>query len=131
MAFLAAAGRIATTVAAMAATRLELAAVEVREGVRRLLGHLVLTVIAACLAGGAILLTVLFVILLFWDTYRLQAVAGMAALLGLASVLLIARVRAGLKSGPTLLSATLAELRADVESARHAARHPHEKDLHG
>jgi hypothetical protein len=82
MGLLAAAGRIGATVAAMAATRLELAAVEIQEEARRLFGYLALTMVAAILVAGAFLLTAVFVILVFWESYRLQAVAAMIALLG-------------------------------------------------
>ena len=123
MAVLAAAGRIATTVAAMAATRLELAAVEVQEAARRLLGWLAWTLLAVCLVAGAIMLAALFVILLFWDTHRLAAVAAMATVLALAGGFLFARVRAGLDAAPALLSATMAELRNDVAFIKHAAAH--------
>ena len=121
MTILAAAGRIATTVAAMAATRLELAAVEVQEEARRLLGYLAWTLLAVCLAAGAIMLAALFVILLFWDTHRLQAVAAMAIVLGVAGAILFAKVRAGLDAKPALLSATMTELRNDLAFIRHAA----------
>jgi uncharacterized membrane protein YqjE len=124
MTFLAAAGRIATTLVAMVGTRLELAAVEFQEDARRLLGYLAWSLLAVFLAAGAILLAVLFVILLFWDTYRLQAVAGMAAVLAIGAGLIVMSVRAKLNSQTSLFAATLAELRSDVDYLRHAA-HPH------
>ena len=77
--------------------------------------------LAASLAGGAILLATLFIILLFWDTYRLQAVAGMAVLLGLAAAVLLRKVRAALDARPPLLSTTMAELRSDLDLVRAAA----------
>jgi uncharacterized membrane protein YqjE len=76
MAILAAAGRVASTLVAMVGTRLELAAVEFQEDARRLLGYLAWALLAVFLAAGAAMLVALFVILLFWDSYRLQAVAG-------------------------------------------------------
>jgi uncharacterized membrane protein YqjE len=108
----------------MAGTRLELAAVEFQEDARRLLGYLAWSLLAVFLAAGAILLAALFVILLFWDSYRLQAVAGMAALLGLGGALIVVKVRSGLNAQAPLFAATLAELRADIEYVRHAA-HAH------
>jgi uncharacterized membrane protein YqjE len=120
MTIFAAAGRIATTLAAMAATRLELAAVEVQEEARRLLGYLAWTLLAACLTAGAVMLAALFVILLFWDTHRLSAVAAMAVVLGSLGALLFLKVRAGLDARPALLAATLAELRNDVDLIRTA-----------
>jgi uncharacterized membrane protein YqjE len=121
MAFLAKAGRIAATLVAMVGTRLELAAVEFQEDARRLLGYLAWALLAVFLAAGAAMLVALFVILLFWDTYRLQAVAGMAAVLGIAALLIVSSVRSKLNAQTPLFADTLAELRKDVEYVRHAA----------
>jgi uncharacterized membrane protein YqjE len=125
MSFFAAAGRIASTVAAMVGTRLELAAVEFQEDARRLLGYLAWSLLAVFLAAGAILLAALFVILLFWDSYRLQAVAGMAILLAAGAGLIAMSVRSRLNSQTPLFAATLAELRDDIEYVRHAAAGTH------
>ena len=124
MAILAAAGRIVSTLVEMVGTRLELAAVEFQEDARRLLGYLAWSLLAVFLAAGAAMLVALFVIVLFWDSYRLQAVAGMAAVLGMAALLIVGRVRSGLKAQATPLAATLAELRKDVDYLRHAAHSP-------
>jgi uncharacterized membrane protein YqjE len=78
MAIFAAAGRAASTMVAMVGTRLELAAVEFQEDARRLVGHLALVLLAVFLVAAAFMLGALFVILLFWDSYPLQATAGMA-----------------------------------------------------
>jgi uncharacterized membrane protein YqjE len=118
MSILAAAGRIAATLVAMVGTRLELAAVEFQEDARRLLGYLAWSLLAVFLAAGAVMLLALFVILLFWDSYRLQAVAGMAVLFGLAGAVILMKVRAGLNAQAPLFSATLAELRNDIAYLR-------------
>jgi uncharacterized membrane protein YqjE len=118
MGMLAAAGRIAATLVAMAGTRLELAAVEFQEDARRLLGYLAWTMLAVFLAAGACMLAALFVIVLFWDSYRLQAVAGMAVLFGLAAAFIVMKVRSGLNAQAPLFSSTLAELRNDVAYLR-------------
>jgi uncharacterized membrane protein YqjE len=114
MAITAAVGRIAATLVAMVHTRLELAAVEVQEEARRLLGYLAWTLLAVLLVGAALLLVALFVILLFWDSYRLHAVAAMAALFALAGTVIAMKARSRFAARPALLSATLAELRNDV-----------------
>jgi uncharacterized membrane protein YqjE len=77
------------------------------------------------LAAGALLLAALFVIALFWDTYRLQAVGGMAVLFGAVAGIILMKVRAGMNAEAPLLSATLAELRNDIDYLRHAAAHSH------
>ncbi len=119
MSILAAGGRIITTIVAMAGTRLELAAVEFQEDARRLLGHLAWTLLAVFLAAGALLLAALFVIAIFWDSYRLQAVGGMAVLFGALAGIILMKVRASMNAQAPLLSATLAELRNDMDYLRH------------
>lgn len=122
MGILAAAGRITATVVAMIGTRLELAAVEFQEDARRLLGYLAWTLLAVFLAGGAFMLVALFVIVLFWEDYRLQAIGGMAILFAAVAGLIVMKVKSGLNNQATLLSTTLAELRNDVAYIRgHAA----------
>jgi uncharacterized membrane protein YqjE len=124
MAILAAAGRVASTLMAMVGTRLELAAVEFQEDARRLLGYLAWALLAVFLAAGAAMLVALFVILLFWDSYRLQAVAGMAFVLAAGAGLIVMSVRSKLNAQTPLFADTLAELRKDVEYVRHAAASP-------
>jgi uncharacterized membrane protein YqjE len=121
MALFSTVGRLASTLVAMVGTRLELAAVEFQEDARRLLGYLAWSLLAVFLAAGAVMLAALFVILLFWESYRLQAVAGMAVLLGLGAFLIVASVRSKLNAQTPLFADTLAELRKDVEYVRHAA----------
>jgi uncharacterized membrane protein YqjE len=118
MTILAAAGRIAATVVAMIGTRLELAAVEFQEDARRLFGYLAWTLLAVFLAAGACLLVALFVIVLFWDDYRLQAIGGMVVLFAAGAGMIVLKVRSGLNNQAALFSATLAELRNDVSYLR-------------
>jgi uncharacterized membrane protein YqjE len=122
MAILSTVSRIAATLVAMVGTRLELAAVEFQEDARRLLGYLAWTLLAVFLAAGACMLAALFVIVIFWDTYRLPAVAAMAILFGLGAAVILMKVRSGMNAQAPLFAATLAELRNDVAAIRgHAA----------
>jgi uncharacterized membrane protein YqjE len=116
MAFGAAISRIGATLVAMVHTRLELAAVEVHEEARRLFGYLAWALFAVFLAAGAVMLTALFVIVLFWDSYRLLAVGGMAGLFALACVVIALKVRSSFATRPPLFEATLGELRNDLEA---------------
>ena len=118
MSITAAVGRIGSTVLAMARTRLELATVELQEETQRLFGYLAWALAAAVLALGALVLAVLFVLVLFWDTHRLLAVGGMTVLFALGCGFAVMKLRTGLASRPPLLGATLAELRKDVEFAK-------------
>lgn len=115
MSIRAAISRIGATVVAMVHTRLELAAVEMQEEARRLAGYLVSVLLATFLLACSILLAALFVIVLFWDSYRLLAVGGMTVLFALAGFVILNKVRASFESRPPLLSATLAELRNDAD----------------
>lgn len=115
MSIRAAIGRIGATIVAMVHTRLELAAVEMQEEARRLAGYLVSVLLATFLLACSILLAALFVIVLFWDSYRLLAVGGMTVLFALAGVVILNKVKSSFESRPPLLSATLAELRNDAD----------------
>ncbi|GAB3397918.1 phage holin family protein [Massilia agilis] len=115
MALGAAVGRIGATLVAMLHTRLELAAVEVQEEARRLSGYLAWTLMAVLLGAGAVLFAALFVVLLFWDSYRLAAVGAMAVLLALAGFVILNRVQASFAAKPALFEATRKELRNDLD----------------
>ena len=118
-------GRLAATLLAMVQTRMELASVEMEEQSQRYLGYLLMSLLALFLFGIAIVLVALFVIILFWDTYRIAAVLGMAGVFALAAVVIGMKVRSGFASQPALLSATMAELQKDIEFLK-TARHEHE-----
>jgi uncharacterized membrane protein YqjE len=111
---------------ALVQTRLELAAVEVEEEGLRLMGYLLLSLLALFLFGIAIVMVALFVVILFWDTYRIQAVLAMAALFAVAGVLIARKVRESLASKPRLLAHTIAELNKDLEFIKTASK-PHEQ----
>lgn len=116
------AGRLAATLLSMVQTRLELASVEMEEQSRRYLGFLLMSLLALFLFGIAIVLAALFVIILFWDTHRIAAVLGMAAACALGAIALGLKVRAGFAAQPALLSATMAELRKDIDLITTAGR---------
>lgn len=118
MALFETAGRIGATLGAMACTRLELAAVEVREEARSLLRFAAWTLLGAFLAAFALMLAALFVIVLFWDSHRLLAVGGMAGVFALAAAAILVKVRAGFAARAPMLAATRAELGKDVAFIR-------------
>lgn len=120
------AGRLAATLLAMIHTRLELASVEMEQQSRRYLGYLLMSLFALFLFGIALVLVAMFVIILFWDTYRIAAVLGMAALFALSALGIGMKVRAGLAAQPLLLSATMGELQKDLDFLK-SAGHAHEQ----
>lgn len=118
MSILAAVRRIGADVLDLARTRLELAAIELQEGARHMLGYLAWAVAAAVLGLYALGLVILFVLVLFWDTHRLAAVGGMAVLFILGTLFAVSKLRAGLAARPPMLPATLAELRKDAAALK-------------
>lgn len=114
MAIIESLGRIGTTLLAMVQTRLELAAVEIEEESRRTLGHFVLALISLILFGIALVLVSLAIILIFWDTYRLQAVFALASLFGIAGAAVAYTLHAKFATKPRLLAATVGELKKDI-----------------
>jgi uncharacterized membrane protein YqjE len=118
-------GRLGATLVAMVQTRLALAAVELEEESQRLLGYLILALLALFLFGIAVVLAAIVVIALFWDSYRILAVLGMAGLFAAAAFAIGMKLRASLRSRPRLLSASVAELDKDIDFVRNAG-HAHE-----
>lgn len=108
-------GRIGATLVALVQTRLELVAVEVEEESLRLMSYLMLSLLALFLFGIAIVMVAMFVVILFWDTYRLQAVLAMAVLFAGGGALIARKVRLAMASKPRLLAHTIAELNKDIE----------------
>lgn len=113
-------GRIGATLIAMVQTRLELAAVEVQEEMQRFLGYIVLALVSLILFGVALLLAVLLVVAIFWDSYRLEAIGILAALFAVAGGAVALQVKRSFDARPRLLGATVAELNKDVNFVRNA-----------
>ncbi|RJG15772.1 phage holin family protein [Massilia cavernae] len=118
MAILESVGRLGSTLVDMVHTRLELAAVEVEEESQRMLGYLLFGLLAIILFGVAFLLVAFLVIVLYWDTNRITAIAVMAALFAGAGTIVAMKVKAGFDRKPRLLEHTIAELRKDMAYAR-------------
>lgn len=96
-------------------TRVDLIATEFEEERERIRELVLFGFLALFFAAFGFLLLTLFVIVLFWDTYRVFAVGGFALLyLGLGT-LAAATLRQRLKARPRLFAATLAELAKDRE----------------
>jgi len=104
---------LARTFIAILQTRLEIFASELDEQ-RELLARIALlaAVAAFCLAL-AVILMVLFIVVLFWDTNRLLAIGALAGVFSAGGVIALLMLQAAIRRRPKLLSATLAELRKD------------------
>ena len=110
--------RLASTLASIVSTRLELLANELQEERLRLTQMLLLCALALfCFGLGVLLLTAL-IVALFWDDHRFAVLGALTVLyfaLGAISAMLL-RGKAQAKSG--LFSASLAELGKDKERLR-------------
>jgi uncharacterized membrane protein YqjE len=110
--------RMASTVVAIAHTRLELLTTELQEEVRQVGAILLWAFIAAFAAMLALFLGALAVIFVFWDTHRGTAsLAMIVVFLGVAAVAGL-MLQKKLKSKPPLLDDTLAELAKDRDQLR-------------
>lgn len=101
-------------------TRLELAAAEVEEEGARLAQIVVLGLAAAILLWFVLLLGTLVVVVLCWDGPRLASILVMLLLYALGAAVIGLRIQSVLRARPPLLSATIAELRADRDALRGA-----------
>ncbi len=97
----------------MARVRLDLLGTEVEFEKRRLFDGLLWGAFALLLLGIGLALLCGFVILLFWDGYRLAAVASMSLLFLLGGVGLMREARRRLHSPSCMFKTSLAELEQD------------------
>ena len=104
---------LTVTLIAIIHTRLELLSTDLEEGRERLISLLAMIFVSLfCLCFGAVLLTLLIVVI-FWETHRLLALGTLTGLfIAAGSVLSIMALRA-LKSMPRMFEASLAELVKD------------------
>jgi uncharacterized membrane protein YqjE len=119
---------LAASLLAILQTRLELVTVEIEEEWLRLAGFLVLGLVCLFCASMVVLLLTALVIVVFWDTYRLQAMTALVLAFALAGVLVWRTLSTRFRNKPAFLGATLAELGRDSEQLREQSnKHPHEQ----
>ena len=106
---------LGATLAEAVETRIELALVELREEGERRKQMLVLAVTGGLFLAMGLLIAAFLVVVVFWDTHRLAAIAGVTLLyLGIAAAAFL-RLREKVRSAPAPFEATLRELAADRE----------------
>ena len=93
-------------------------AVEMREEMQRRKQMLVLAVLGVAFLHMAIVVLTLLVVVAFWDTYRLSAIAAMAGLYLLCGSAAFIRLRAEVDASPAPFAATLGELDRDLVDLR-------------
>lgn len=114
MAILETVGRIGGTLLDMVRTRLELAALEIEEETQRIVGYFVMALVALILFGIAMVLLAFTIILVFWDTHRLAAAAGLVVVFGGGAMIAFYKLKSGFSNRPRFMEATVAELNKDL-----------------
>lgn len=109
------------TALGIARVRLDILGTEVEMEKRRLFDGLTFAAISLLIFGLGIALLCAFILLLFWDNYRLPAVGfmAMAFLSSSAFLMRLARKRLRTKSG--MFSLSLSELERDIAALRPAS----------
>jgi uncharacterized membrane protein YqjE len=111
--FRTAAARFVNSALGLAHTRVELAAIELAEERERLKRSAMMIAGAVFMFSFAVLGVAAFVVVYFWDTHRLEAIAIVTIVFALAGALLLWRNAAIARESPTPFAATLAELDKD------------------
>ncbi len=106
---------LVATLVAVAQTRLQLLANEIQEESLRLWRLWLLSIIAVFFFAGSVLLFTLLVIVAFWDSNRLLAIGGFAALYLIIGIVLAIELRRSATVDSRLFEASLGELTKDHE----------------
>jgi uncharacterized membrane protein YqjE len=96
-------------------TRLELASVEFAEERERAKMRLVLVVVAGLFLAFGVLAASALVVLLFWDTHRIAAMAGVTIVHFAIGIGALMKLQAANRDAPAPFATTLAELERDRE----------------
>lgn len=120
---LASARRLLATAIEIAQVRLELAGTEIELEKRRLFDGLLWGAVAVLTLGVGLVLMCGFVILLFWEGYRLAAVGVLTLLLLVASLASVREARRRLRSPGGMFSASLSELERDRAGFQASGHH--------
>ncbi len=99
-------------------TRMGLASVELSEERDRLLLRALLGVTAVFAMAMAMAMATLLVVIVFWDTWRLQVLTMFLVLYAGVGIWCLARFKALARQAPPLLEQTMAELERDIEAIR-------------
>lgn len=113
--------RLTGTLLAIIQTRLELLSNEWETERLRVRQMFIYGVVALFFFGLSIMLLTTFIVVLFWDSYRLQVLAGMSVLFFIAGLLVLNTLRRLSRERSRLFSTSLAELSDDRD--RLAPRH--------
>lgn len=103
---------------ALVQARVELAGVELAEEAEHGKRLVVLAVVAAFFLGAGLVLLAFLVVVLFWDTHRLAAIAGVTLAYSGVGAWALLRLRRIARERPPPFSATRSEFRNDLDMIR-------------
>lgn len=115
MAIVESVSRLAGTFIGILQTRLELIAIEVEEESLRFFSYFFFALAAMFCIGMALLLGVLLIVVIYWDSHRVPVLVSLMAFFALSSALIMLGVRKHYRMKPRMLSHTLTELSRDIE----------------
>ena len=110
--------RLAATVLETLHTRLELISVEVEEEMARYSSYLLWGVVALFCAGIAVLLTILLIVVLFWDSHREATLLTLIGVFAGIALYLGWWLRESMRNKSRLLTYSLEELKRDAATLR-------------
>lgn len=113
--------RLAASLLAIARNRVDLVATELEEESLRYFSYLAMSLAALFCIGMAVLLGVALIVVLYWETHRIEVLLGLMAAFALAGVLMGIRVRRQYQEKPRLLAHTRDELARDNDLLRPSA----------
>jgi uncharacterized membrane protein YqjE len=108
-----ASSRLAASLLGLVRTHLELASVEFTEERDRIQQQVTLLLAAVGLLLFAVLFVAGWIVVYFWDTHRLTAIASIAFVFAATGVVLLLMRAQAARSAPTPFAATMAELERD------------------
>ena len=107
--------RVAGTVLAILKTRFELISIEVEEEWTRLLTYLLLSLAGLFCLALTILLAVILIIVLCWESYRIPAMVGLIVFFGLVTLGIAIGVKRSFARKPKMLALTCQEIAKDID----------------
>jgi uncharacterized membrane protein YqjE len=110
--------RLAATAVEILQTRLEIVATELEEERARLRDQLLYSLLTLFFVSMTLLMLTVYVVILYWDTQRLNVVGSFAILYGVAGIITGAILWRRIRSRPRLFSATLTEMTRDRNQLR-------------
>ncbi|MCE4555680.1 phage holin family protein [Roseateles cellulosilyticus] len=108
--------RLGASLLTLGRIRLELLAIEAQEEKERIAQLLLWAVLAALLAGFAVLMALVLAIVALWDSHPLLALGGACVVLVVAAALALRQLKSLVAQPSTLFQASIAELRDDADA---------------